>query len=34
MGLLARTLWRHDSAIGVLLATLVSLAPFFMRFVN
>ena len=34
VGLLARTLWRHESAIGVLLATLVSLAPVFVLFVS
>ena len=34
MGLLTRALWRHESAIGVLLGTLVSLAPFFVLFGN
>lgn len=34
MGLIARTIWRHESVIGVLLATLVSLAPFFVLFFN
>jgi hypothetical protein len=31
MGLITRTLWRRERAIGLSLATLLSLSPFFAR---